>query len=183
MDNVEGQERLPHHRFLRFLEKDYNVKKAKWKTKMAKRLVKADFTAIVETWDKYTIDSTKVDLSPLKVYATEWNRKFTKSPLSKSNKKKHSLEDILRLKREYILSTWRDREKEKRVRAARKALKGKEVEREVTTAGSPSHGDAAVERGDESSPSLHMERDRMSDDSSVTLQDDLVEAPEEPNDS
>jgi hypothetical protein len=99
----------------------------------------------------------------MKEYATIWNGKFIKTPSSDSKKKKHSSKDILRLKREHILSTWRNQMKQKRVRAARKAQKGKEVERKVTTASSPSHGDAAVERSDEPSPSSHMERDRMSD--------------------
>jgi hypothetical protein len=41
MENVESPERLPHQRFVRLLEKDYNAKKAKWKTKKAEGLVKA----------------------------------------------------------------------------------------------------------------------------------------------
>jgi hypothetical protein len=179
IENVEGRERLPHHRFLRFLEKDYNAKKAKWKTKKAKGLVKADFTAIVEAWDKYAIDSTKVGLFPLKEYATDWNRKFTKSPSSKSKKKKHSSEDILRLKREYILSTWRDREKEKRAGAAKRARKGKKTERRGAVV-LADHGDAAVELGDEPSSSSHTEREAMSDGPNVTLDEDAVGEPSEP---
>jgi hypothetical protein len=181
MENVEGRERLPLPSFLRFLEKYYNAKKAKWKTKKANGLVKADFTAIVEAWDNYAIDSTKVDLLPMKEYATIWNSKFTKGLSSESKKKKYSSQYILRLKREYILSTWRDREKEKRARAAKIARKGKEVEREVTTAGSSSPGAAAVDHDDEPSSGSHMERDEMSNGPNVTLQDDLVEEREQPN--
>jgi hypothetical protein len=176
-ENVEGRERLPHQRFVRFLEKDCNAKKAKWKTKKAKGLVKADFTAIVEAWDKYAVESPNMGLSTMKEYTTRWET----SMKSKKKKKKHSSEDILRLKREYMLSTWRDWEKEKRARAARRAQKRKEVERVVTPASSPSHGDDTVNQRDEPSPSSHMKRDRLSDASSVTLQEDLVQAPEEPN--
>jgi hypothetical protein len=134
-----------------------------------------DFTAIVEVWDKYAIDSPNMGLSTMKEYATRWKTS------TKSKKKKHSSEDILRLKREYMLSTWRDREKEKRARDARRAQKGKEVERHVTTAGSPSHGDAAVYHGDEPSPGSYMGRDTMSDGPNITLDEDSVGEPSEPS--
>jgi hypothetical protein len=113
MKTIQWTEQPPHHRFLDILRIQVRGSKRKVETKA---LIRQDLAAIVKAWDTYAEElDSGLDLKHMADYAKAWN---TKHPISKDDPKlpgeKYSTPAMLRLKKEYIISKWRESNKQLR---------------------------------------------------------------------
>ena len=124
MEKVLGPNDPPHCRFLEIL-KSY-VKREQDGTKA---LVQRDFKAIVHAWDNYVNEpNSPWGLRTMEEYVKAWNKKHQKSVSKpKAPGEKHNTNAVKRLKKEYMISQWRETCKKQRQQRAKSKGKQKRV--------------------------------------------------------
>jgi hypothetical protein len=113
METVQGTEHPPHHKFLDILRVQARGRNGKVETKA---LIRQDLAAIVKAWDTYAEElDSGLDLKHMADYATAWNNKHQKSKEDpKLPGEKYSTPAMLRLKKAYMISQWRESNKSQR---------------------------------------------------------------------